>query len=143
MSSFPSPSVFQTAFSSSVRPVTLILVPPPLCLPPSVDGWFLRIFPNSTRLGGIRWPAYLRGQASASKLVKQKQRGSGDAREVEKSPPGAVRVRFGDLEQRLLRLVVVGIGQRQLINRMLDPLVPDRPPQVPASLAPDRVSVEL
>lgn len=41
-SSFPSPNVCQTFFSSSVFPVTEILVPPPF------SGGFLEIFPNWT-----------------------------------------------------------------------------------------------
>lgn len=48
----PSPSVAHTAFSSSVLPVMVTLVPPPL------SGEFFWIRPNSTRLGGIRCPAY-------------------------------------------------------------------------------------
>lgn len=53
ISSFPSPSVFHTAFSSSVTPVMETRVPPP------DSGEFFWIRPNSTRLGGIRCPAYL------------------------------------------------------------------------------------
>lgn len=47
-SSFPSPNVCQTAFSSGVLPVMLILVPPPFG-----PGGFFCIFPNSMRFGGI------------------------------------------------------------------------------------------
>lgn len=53
-SSLPTPSVCQTCFSSSVLPVMVIRVPPPR------SGGFLAILPNSTRLGGIWWPAYLK-----------------------------------------------------------------------------------
>lgn len=52
-SSFPSPSVCQTAFSSGVFPVMEIRVPPP----PGPGGFFC-ILPNSMRFGGIEWPAY-------------------------------------------------------------------------------------
>ena len=51
-SSFPSPSVCHTAFSSAVFPVMLILVPPPLG-----PGGFFWILPNSIRLGGMLCPA--------------------------------------------------------------------------------------
>lgn len=47
-SSLPSPILFQTAFSSSVRPVMATRVPPP------ASAGFLLILPNSTRLGGMR-----------------------------------------------------------------------------------------
>ena len=47
-SSFPSPKVCHTAFSSGVFPVMLILVPPPFG-----PGGFFCIFPNSMRFGGM------------------------------------------------------------------------------------------
>jgi hypothetical protein len=47
-SSLPSPRVCQTAFSSGVLPVMLILVPPPFG-----PGGFFWILPNSMRLGGM------------------------------------------------------------------------------------------
>jgi len=52
-SSFPSPRVCHTAFSSGVLPVMLIRVPPPFG-----PGGFFMILPNSIRLGGMLWPAY-------------------------------------------------------------------------------------
>ena len=51
MSSLPSPSVCQTAFSSAVFPVMLTRVPPP---PPLPTLAFFCTFPNSIRFGGIK-----------------------------------------------------------------------------------------
>ena len=53
ISSFPSPRVFQTAFSSSDLPVMVTRVPPPVMAFPS-GPIFLEICPNCIRLGGMR-----------------------------------------------------------------------------------------
>lgn len=53
ISSLPSPSVFQTAFSSSVLPVIVTLVPPPVTGFPSGVTDF-EMCPNCIRFGGMR-----------------------------------------------------------------------------------------
>lgn len=53
MSSLPSPRVFHTAFSSSVLPVIVTRVPPPVTALPSGVTDF-EICPNCIRLGGMR-----------------------------------------------------------------------------------------
>lgn len=53
MSSFPSPNVFQTAFSSSLLPVIVTRVPPPVTgLPSGVTDF--EMWPKCIRFGGMR-----------------------------------------------------------------------------------------
>lgn len=60
-------------------------------------------------------------------------------REVEQAPPRRVRVGFRDLEQGLVLLGALGVGQRELVDRVLDPGLLNRPPQVATRFALDMV----
>lgn len=58
-----------------------------------------------------------------------------NARKIKQSPPGRVRVGFGNLKEGLLLLRHVGVGERKLVNGILNARITNAPPQIPAGLA--------
>lgn len=121
-SSFPSPSVCQTFFSSSVFPVTVIRVPPPF------SGGFLLIFPNwrPDRLAQVCFVL-----ASRTHLYTLRRDLMTCIREIEHCPEICVRVRFRDLVKRGI------VRVDNFVDRRADTRVLNRPSKVTRCFAFD------
>jgi hypothetical protein len=123
-SSFPSPSVCQTFFSSSVLPVTDIRVPPPF------SGGFFEILPNWRRHRQSKSHFAILREAHLYTLRRNLMTG---IREIEHCPEIRVRVRFGNLVQWCI------VRVDNLVDRRPDSRVLDGPSQVSRSFTSDNV----